>query len=91
MKYIVHHEFWITYLLLQNMPLFIMNLWEVVACSLHLMMNTCRILLRELLRSIDFTPTLVDAFEKILKDNMGIHLDPTKKGLLSERVDGSRM
>ena len=65
----------------------IMNLWEVVACSLHLMMNTCRILLRELLRSIDFTPTLVDAFEKILKDNMGIHLDPTKKGLLSERVD----
>ena len=75
----------------QNMPLFLVEFQNIVACFLHLIMNTCRILLRELLRAINFTPTLVSAFEKILKDDMKIHLDPMKKGLLSDQVAGSQM
>ena len=68
-----------------------MDFRDIIACFLHLMMYTCRILLCELLRGVDYSPTLVTTFEKILKDTKKINIDPTKKGLLSERVNASRL
>lgn len=75
----------------QNTPLFMVVIQRVIACSLHLLMNTCQILLRELLCAVDHEPGLVDEFERILVDDMKLHLDPTKKGPLSECVMASRM
>ena len=75
----------------QNMPLLLIAVQRIIACSLHLMMNTCRILLRELLAAVDYEPELASEFEKILKNDVKLLLNPDKKGALSERVEGSRM
>ena len=55
------------------------------------MMNTCRILLRELLAAMDYEPELASEFEKILKNDVKLLLNPDKKGTLSQCVEGSRM
>ena len=51
------------------------------------MMNTCRILLRELLAAMDYEPELASEFEKILKNDVKLLLNPDKKG--SELCVGS--